>query len=219
MSPFETTLVSTQNQDQGLGRRGNAWLKCHNALAFSVLFPFHLSPTLASLKLGNDVCQFLKMKYEITVNLKWPNDIFLNGKKIGGIIAQLIQTSDRQQWILAGVGLNLGRPSPGEMEELAQYQAGFLSESIVLNNDDDHKIALELAELITQDSDATEASILAGWKNNCFHIGRQVIILENDQVICEGTFVSVGSEGQAIIKTIDRSQEVWSGTLRVRPIC
>ena len=40
MSPFQTTVVSTQNQDQGHGRRGNHWLKCQNALAFSLLFPF-----------------------------------------------------------------------------------------------------------------------------------------------------------------------------------
>ena len=142
----------------------------------------------------------------------------MNGKKIGGIIAQLIQDQDQQPWILAGIGLNLGRPSPSELQELSKFQAAFLSESIILNNDDYHQIASELAELICQNNAITESSIFAEWKKNCYHIGRQVILLENDQVICEGTFVDIGSGGQAVIKTIDRFQEIWSGTLRIRPI-
>ncbi|MBI2521251.1 MAG: biotin--[acetyl-CoA-carboxylase] ligase [Bdellovibrio sp.] len=218
MSPFQTTLVSTHNQEHGFGRRGTTWLKCQNALAFSLLFPFQLAPTLASLKLGNDVCQFIQSKYDFTVNIKWPNDIFFNGKKIGGIIANFIQTQDEGAWILAGIGLNLGRPSPSELEELSQLQAAYLTDSIVLNDEDDHQVALELAELITQQNETTEASILTEWKKNCSHIGRQVIILENDQVVSEGTFLNVGNQGQAIIKTFDRIQEVWSGTLRIRPI-
>ncbi len=219
MSPFEPTVVSAHAQEHGIGRRGKPWVKCDNSIAFSVLFPFQHSPTLASLKLGNDVCQFIKEKYEIPVSLKWPNDIFLNGKKIGGIIAQLIQGPHNQQWVLAGIGLNLGQPSPTQLKELAQFQATFLSESIVLREEDEHQIALELAELITKNEEPTESLILTKWKENCFHMGKQVIILENDQVVMEGTFSNVGNAGQAFIKTIDRMEEIWSGNLRVRNFC
>lgn len=177
----------------------------------SIFFPFYFHPTLASLKLGVDVQKFLLFKYGITTQLKWPNDVYYQKKKIGGIICQLIPFKG-VNWIIAGIGINIGSPDVEEIEILNSFSATHLNNA-QLTNDQIHKFCFELGEKILS-AKCSPDLILKEWEEKCLHMNQKVEIFENDTLLHRGIFIGIGPQGQAMLKKEDSVQEVWSGTLR-----
>ena len=105
----------TEQQQAGRGRLGRAWLSPFAAgLAGSLLWRFHL-PAAAlsglSLATGIAVARALRNFGVAEIGLKWPNDVWWRGRKLGGI---LLESGDgpRGFVVVAGVGLNVALPSP-----------------------------------------------------------------------------------------------------------
>jgi BirA family biotin operon repressor/biotin-[acetyl-CoA-carboxylase] ligase len=114
------------NQTAGRGRRGNAWVsQAHQSLTFSLAYPF--SNTLSMMHLQGltlacglcvlkSVCHYFQMseveakKHQL--GLKWPNDILLGHRKLGGILVEGGQKSPMEPiWMIIGIGLNISIPS------------------------------------------------------------------------------------------------------------
>ena len=69
-------------QHQGRGRRGNDWVSPKGGFYFSICSPQHkLLPLIAGLSSKLSLESF----HQFNVSLKWPNDLILDGKKLGGI--------------------------------------------------------------------------------------------------------------------------------------
>ena len=126
--PIEGTVISTYNQTKGRGQIGSKWESAtHKNLTLSFIFyptflPIHqqfLLNCIASLA----VQEFLTRYVQKTINVKWPNDIYINKKKVVGI---LIQNSLAHKTINAsviGIGINVNQtqfspdlPNPGSMK-------------------------------------------------------------------------------------------------------
>lgn len=113
-----TLLVLADHQTAGRGRGQNQWWSAPGALTFSVLLrdanfalPKHRWP-LVALTAGLAVCraldQFLTASPQSPVpgpQLKWPNDIYLGGRKLGGILVEA--ATGQQGSIIVGIGLNI----------------------------------------------------------------------------------------------------------------
>ena len=102
----EDILVSTSRQMVGRGRASNTWEHLPGALAFSFTCPPHPKSTWQSLEVAVCLEHFLSAQFSANLQLKWPNDLYSEGKKCGGILLK-----NQGQRVLVGVGLNL-RPSP-----------------------------------------------------------------------------------------------------------
>ena len=105
------TLVLARRQKKGRGRRGNSWASPKGGLWFSLLLrhqeSFEDAPT--SLLAGYAVSQAVDEVARVATTLKWPNDILLNGKKIGGVIAESGRDAAGPRLLLGiGVNVNLG---------------------------------------------------------------------------------------------------------------
>lgn len=100
------TFVSASFQAAGRGRFNRSWISPpnENLLASYVLwlgqFDFNLPQVLALL-----VSEMLNER-GFDVRLKWPNDLVLNGKKLGGILSESIE-QQTGRWMILGIGLNL----------------------------------------------------------------------------------------------------------------
>lgn len=110
----EGTVVMAQFQTAGRGQRGNSWYSSRgeSLLMSVVLRPKHLRAT-AQFELNQLICvaiyRYLSEQLGVNAQVKWPNDILVDGEKLAGI---LIENSLRGQWIeytIAGVGLNLNQ--------------------------------------------------------------------------------------------------------------
>ena len=94
----EGFLVITDQQKKGRGRHGNNWLSEPGA---SLTFSFLIKPQLPmerigllSLITGVAVTEGISQFSQLDCKLKWPNDIILNGKKVGGILAESKQIEE-----------------------------------------------------------------------------------------------------------------------------
>lgn len=102
------TVVVARHQTAGRGRQGRQWVDC-GGLHLSVSVPRHRAAFNRgfSVWLGLVVALVLREGERVDARLKWPNDIVVNGRKLGGILLERAGTGGGAQ-VVAGLGLNLG---------------------------------------------------------------------------------------------------------------
>lgn len=119
------TVVVAEEQKSGRGRWGRGWFSLRSkALTLSFLvypqipveYSYYLSlfPAVA--------CAEVIEKMGIECALKWPNDILIDGKKVGGILVDIENEKDRIKWAVVGIGINVNigcEDFPEELKEIA----------------------------------------------------------------------------------------------------
>lgn len=112
-------IVSADRQTAGRGRLGRAWQSDDASLTFSVARPMPAELDLSGLSLavGCTVADVLDPAGE-RVRLKWPNDLFLDGAKLGGILIETVPLPNQQRGVVIGIGLNL-QPLPPDADRSA----------------------------------------------------------------------------------------------------
>lgn len=121
------TVVIAEEQLQGRGRRGRHWFSPPGkGLWFSMLLrPPGISPLSAApitLVAATALGQELRRESGLHITLKWPNDLLLEGKKIGGILTELKGEPDLVEYLIIGAGLNINQSEadfPPELRETA----------------------------------------------------------------------------------------------------
>lgn len=105
-------LVSAGRQTAGRGRQGKTWLSDDASLTFSLAATLPMALDLAGLSLaaGCAIADALDPG-AARLQLKWPNDLFLDGAKLGGLLIETVATPSGRRGVVIGVGLNL-RPLP-----------------------------------------------------------------------------------------------------------
>ena len=105
-----------EHQSAGKGRRGRTWVSPYGSnLYMSILWRFQQGGIAAtaglSLAIGIAVIRALKQHHIDDVSLKWPNDIYSQGKKLGGILIEVSGETDGPCSAVIGLGLNLFLPA------------------------------------------------------------------------------------------------------------
>lgn len=110
---FEGTTIVTFNQTKGKGQRGNTWQsEPGKNLTFSIIikpsfisisqqFYLHIIASLSVLKVFSGLSPFFKVK--------WPNDIYWNNQKVGGILIENKLKTNRIETSVVGIGLNINQ--------------------------------------------------------------------------------------------------------------
>ena len=106
----ETGCVYADTQTKGRGTHGREWISGKGNLFGSIFFPlrnkyppFNEFSTINPLIISDVIKHFCEKK---NINLKFPNDIFVNGKKICGILQELIVSNNRK-FLIIGIGVNI----------------------------------------------------------------------------------------------------------------
>lgn len=106
-APF---AVMAESQTNGHGRNGRKWLNTFGALLMSVALPLYcLQPneySLVTLAAAVSVNSCFK-RLGIETKIKWPNDIWLEGKKLCGILTSLVNGADSKKYAVVGIGANV----------------------------------------------------------------------------------------------------------------
>lgn len=114
----EWTVVTAGHQTAGRGRLGRAWVdRPGQALMFSVVLRPSLEPELASLLSLLAGASMAEAAHDVGAGgavCKWPNDLLLEDRKVGGILAEARSSGDRIEHVVVGIGVNLGEP-PGRV--------------------------------------------------------------------------------------------------------
>jgi BirA family biotin operon repressor/biotin-[acetyl-CoA-carboxylase] ligase len=128
----EGTLVVAEYQTRGKGRMSRPW---ESPAGENLLFSIILRPTLPPQQTFNLIllvsvalCRSIQMETNLKPKIKWPNDLYCRGKKLAGILAEFAAESDRLNYVIIGVGLNVNW-SPAALPEDAQPATSILRET------------------------------------------------------------------------------------------
>ena len=198
--------VYTENQTAGRGRLGRSWVNAEGkALYYTVAIKEPLAqpatlPLLASLAVRRQ----LQLRYGVDCQIKWPNDLLLNGKKIVGILCESVSYGYQQQGrgILCGIGINLAQPQ-------SYFDAADLPHGTSL--------ALQGAT-VDLSTDPAFAPFREEYKAACINLGRRVTFDLPDGSQGAGEAVDVDAEGRLVVRTDAGEQHVFTGEVSVHGI-
>jgi BirA family biotin operon repressor/biotin-[acetyl-CoA-carboxylase] ligase len=208
----EGTLVVASTQTKGRGRRGNPWESPEGGLWFSLVLRPHLPPEEASglsVTGAIAVARAVRDVGGLDARIKWPNDVHVGGRKIGGV---MLESAPDQALVLGvGVDVNIARddlPRPqwyettsllaetGRRVDLAAFLGRVLGE-------------FERRYFLYR---GPERGALTGeWRELSVTLGEQVVVGRAGEVL-EGTVFHLEDDGALVIRLADGRQET------VRPI-
>jgi BirA family transcriptional regulator, biotin operon repressor / biotin---[acetyl-CoA-carboxylase] ligase len=115
------TVVVAGEQLEGRGSRGRSWHSPPGGLWLSALFRPRSAGAVEviSLRVGLALAKVLDQFAASRVRLKWPNDLMLNDRKLGGILCEARWQGATLGWVAVGVGLNVQNRIPGELRGMA----------------------------------------------------------------------------------------------------
>jgi len=218
------TLLVAETQTAGRGRAGRSWLSASgSSLTFSLAWPFTLSSrALPGLPLAVGVALAEALgSMDVAVQLKWPNDVLRNGKKLAGVLIETaIETSDqtKQIWVVIGIGLNLQMP-----DELEQQIGRPVADATWLAQMDKNQLLAtlikHLVSCLQQFSTSGFPVFVSSWNALHAYAGQQVCVFDQNQLIRQGTALGVDNSGCLLLQ--DQGGVVWpvvAGDVSLRTI-
>tara|TARA_Y100001936_G_C15808080_1_gene525094 strand:- start:6 stop:773 length:768 start_codon:yes stop_codon:yes gene_type:complete len=197
------TIVITENQTNGKGQKNKTWgMVPGKSLVFSLIltknYPIDHSG-LICLSVSLALIESLN-KRGLDAQLKWPNDLFIDGKKIGGILCETkIEKNDIKNMVI-GVGVNVNE-SIAEHDESIQKNLTTMFEV----SKHPHQRELIVAEFINSfelmlNKLSTEPNqIIEEWLDKCMHLNEKILFLQNEKIL-EGVFCGLDNNGFAKIE-------------------
>ncbi len=219
----EGTVVLAEAQTAGRGRHGSSWFSPEGAnLYASILFRPRITPRelalfapIASLALAETV--WLE---GAPARIKWPNDVVVRGRKLGGVLVEAPVFSGRVVHVILGIGVNLN-VQPGELAAgLGEAAEAAVSLREVLGRDVDRNVfaAALLSRLekwhhtfLTRGPDAVRAAWQA---RDALHGHR--LEARTGSAVCEGWCRGIDTDGGLIVEDdAGQAQHIFAGAVRV----
>lgn len=203
-------IIITKNQTDGKGQRENKWFSSINkSLTFSIIINQNKKyEKLLSLKVAIAIIEGIKKNIDIYCNLKWPNDIMANNKKIGGILIE-----KKKDKIVIGIGINVN-------ENLKDINPIIKNKSTSLKIISDLSIKLELllANILNEFElcyyQLDNKNIIKKWEKYCSHINQNIEFHENHKTL-NGKFLGIKDNGSAIMNINGEKYIINSGIINL----
>lgn len=219
----EGTLVLCEEQTAGRGRMGRRWLSPRYAnLLFSVLLRPKIPPDKAfmlTMILALGAIEAMGERYALKAKIKWPNDLYVGRKKLGGILTEFSTWKESVEYVVLGLGLNVNwRP---EDEEGMLYPA-----TSILVETGGRISRGDLLVRILEKLESSYGMMLSGelqgfykrWNEESMLVNKRVKVRASGEMIC-GKALRIDTEGALIIED-EQGQErkIVCGDVSVREI-
>jgi BirA family biotin operon repressor/biotin-[acetyl-CoA-carboxylase] ligase len=193
------SLFVADEQTAGRGRSGRTWFTPPGAaLAFSLLLkPKALGAGLTTRITGLGalaVCQVLRDVYGLGAEIKWPNDVLVDGRKLAGVLAEAQWQGDAPQSVVLGIGINIAQGSVPPESEL-NFPATCVETAL--------GSPVERWNLLKEVLEATlgwlpyldQIEFLQAWEDNLAYQRERVQLLSEGSEVVEGRVLGLGSDG------------------------
>ena len=126
----EYLILVTDDQTDGRGRRENKWFsEKFSSLIFSIaIVDDTKNSSLISLKAGIAVAVAINKMTDLEVKTKWPNDVMINNKKVGGILIEST-TKNQRRVLCVGIGINANIEYENISQELENHMTSIKIEN------------------------------------------------------------------------------------------
>jgi BirA family biotin operon repressor/biotin-[acetyl-CoA-carboxylase] ligase len=202
----EGAVVFAESQTKGRGRLGRKWMSpTRKGLWFSILLRPQLNPqeaTQLTVASATALRRAIKTITGLDSEIKWPNDLLVDGKKIVGILTEMSAEVDRVRHVILGIGVDVNQDVAEFPEELRK-----LATSLKIASGEPICRA-ELAVEILRELDFDYTRITSGkfsavadeWEAGCITIGRNVTVLIGDRKM-RGRAEALDDDGALLVRT------------------
>lgn len=217
------TVLTTEWQTGGRGRRGRAWLSpLGGGLAFSVLWRFNRTASdlsCLSLAVGLGLVRALRQIGLAEAQLKWPNDVLLGGRKLAGILIELQGDVLGPSMAVIGVGVNVRLPD--ELRHEIDQPVVDLVEGLGMAVERNHLLVQCLKHLhavLEHYEREGFAELRAEWEaNHAFH-GREARMIAAQGESWSGRVAGIDEAGALLLDTDAGRRRFYSGELSLRGV-
>ncbi|MBM3896635.1 MAG: biotin--[acetyl-CoA-carboxylase] ligase [Thaumarchaeota archaeon] len=221
------TLIIAQRQTSGKGRLGRKWTSPAGGIWLSVIFQpkFDVSyatlfPIASSLALGIAIEKTLNLRPE----LKWPNDITINGKKVAGMLVDISIESNQIEHLILGVGINYKVNAKKLNAVLKKSEHFYGTDSLLKKNQTPNPTKLiqsflyELEQICDILDNGNVKLIIKRWTAKSSTIGKKITVDTSESKIT-GKAVRIDYDGALVISKNGSHHRILVGDvnyLRVR---
>ncbi|HHU70522.1 MAG TPA: biotin--[acetyl-CoA-carboxylase] ligase [Clostridiales bacterium] len=218
----EGTVIIAREQTSGRGRMGRTFYSPNST---GIYFSIILRPSLSmedSLKITTAtavaIAKAIETIAEVPAQIKWVNDIFVNNKKVCGILteASLNFESGGLEYAVVGIGLNVTTEAfPEDIKNVAG--------SIYKEKPEDIPVtSILLAEILNNIGEMmaslADNKYLEEYKSRSFLIGKEILVLRNKKAI-PAKALDIDDKARLVVEYNDKTREaLTSGEVSIRPI-
>lgn len=187
------TVVVADVQTAGRGRFNRLWHSPEGGLWFSILFKprKRVRPSFYTKLCAVSIVRALK-RMKIDAKLKWPNDVYVDGKKLAGILTETVFEEEQIRAVIVGIGLNVNNEIPQELKAKATSLK-------ILTGEEFEKLSV-MNSILKQINKALKAyskkpeALTRVWKNMLIQKEGQMIICKAANSLLKGKLVKIGEE-------------------------
>lgn len=222
-APARPVVRAALEQLAGRGRHGRAWVTAPgSALLFSLGIPLRSGRAVdsaVSLAVGLAAAEALAV--QAPVQVKWPNDLFLDGRKLAGVLCELALDGEGRRTLVAGIGINLtlsddarralGQPVAALDEVIAPALLAAQREALI------GRIATAVCAAVAEVDQHGFGSLRARFLARFVFLGREVELLEAGARVAAGVAVDIDASGRLMVLTDAGTRSFAAGELSLRP--
>lgn len=197
----EGTIVVAESQSKGRGRMGRGWSSPkYKGIYFSLILRPKVLPSqtpVFTLLAAVSACEALKEASGLDVQIKWPNDLLLDNKKIGGILTEISAEPDEVHYLIIGIGINVssdGKSLPACAISLKEKKAALTSRVELLQ-----ELLRRLEANYLQLQKKGPRPVIEKWRQLSLTLGRRVKIDTHSRLI-EGEASDIDADGALLLR-------------------
>ncbi len=219
---LEGTAVLAEEQTGGRGRNQKSWFSPQGSGIYLSIILKPVIPQekvgLITLIAGLAIAEAMEKVSDVRVDIKWPNDLIINGRKVGGILTEAFFDSENLKYIILGIGINVtgsdtefplelrGKATTLEIEAGKQLDKKTLLIQLLENLEDEYRnfclsYSLDLKKIK---------------EKMAFMWGREGLFFEHDKVVHKGTIIDLNGDGSLILQSNGKTISIYHGELSLQ---
>jgi BirA family biotin operon repressor/biotin-[acetyl-CoA-carboxylase] ligase len=212
------TWVSTRIQEQGRGRLGRKWESLEGNLFLSVLLriPNKAIWTWIPMATAVAITQAIQKalpQFQIPTKIKWPNDLWIEGQKLGGILCEAVG-NQTESFIVVGIGLNCAF-SPEGLDQKTLSLSSFTGSKIEADLVRDFVIEELMNVVSTLEEKGTSWLIETFNARAALSPGTPISWGEGEQK--QGAILGLGEAGELLVKTLSgEEQRLYAEDVKIK---
>ncbi len=218
------TVIVAEKQTDGKGRLNRKWYSPEGGIWLSVIIhpEFQISDaTIIPLAASLALCESIKKVHKIKTDVKWPNDITINGKKVAGMLIDTSIQGNKVENLVLGIGINFA-VNIQQIEKRLKNSPNFYGvTSLFPEKNKPSKIELlvqfllELEKVINSLIKGKNAQIIKDWSKHTNMFGKTISVNTGNGKI-SGIAKKIDSDGALIIKTGTKNRRIFVGDVTLR---
>lgn len=210
----EISVLIARSQSAGKGRKGRSFYSPENTgIYMSFLLRPKYSPeectlltTLAAAVTAESIEKVTGKKAQI----KWVNDVFMEGRKVAGILTESAFAPDgsRLSYAIVGIGINISPPTDGFPEEISDIAGTILTDSTAPVK---NRLVAEIINGFTENYyKLPQREYLESYRKRLFFLGREITVIEAEKTY-KATAINVDSMCHLVVQLPDGTEKVLYG--------